>query len=252
MEREHDDAPTAQEELGEVTAALDALTAALDDDSSLDAALQFVCRQVINVVPGADMASVMRVRDGDAQTVACTDAVVFGLDADQYAFGEGPCLDAAATGQILKTDAESARHQWPEFTRRAEAAGVASFLSAPLFIDEQCAGALNLYGRHDHGYRDLDAALLELYLASVEAVLRATARYIRARKEADNLRVALASRAVIDQAKGIIMSTRGIDADQAFAVLVQQSQRENIKVRELAERFVAAVIQSERSRRPRR
>jgi AmiR/NasT family two-component response regulator len=61
----------------------------------------------------------------------------------------------------------------------------------------------------------------------------------RARDTGEQLRIALDSRAVIDQAKGILMALRQISADEAFTLLVEQSQRENVKLRDLATRFVA-------------
>lgn len=60
-----------------------------------------------------------------------------------------------------------------------------------------------------------------------------------AQRTAEQLREALDSRAIIDQAKGILMALRQISAEEAFALLVEQSQRENVKVREVAVRFIA-------------
>ena len=48
------------------------------------------------------------------------------------------------------------------------------------------------------------------------------------------------SRAVIEQAKGVLMVAYGISAERAFDILVWRSQETNIKVRELATRFLAA------------
>jgi AmiR/NasT family two-component response regulator len=59
----------------------------------------------------------------------------------------------------------------------------------------------------------------------------------------EQLRIALVSRGVIDQAKGIIMAARGIGAEAAFGILVRQSQQQNRKVRDLAEEFVRTAIQ---------
>jgi AmiR/NasT family two-component response regulator len=58
------------------------------------------------------------------------------------------------------------------------------------------------------------------------------------REEVEGLRRALASRAVIEQAKGIVMATAGCDADEAFRILVQQSQHQNRKLREVAAELV--------------
>ncbi|MEU4674830.1 ANTAR domain-containing protein [Amycolatopsis sp. NPDC023774] len=233
-------------QLDEVTGALEALTAALDDNGALDTTLQLVCRQLVHVIPGADLASITLVRNGTPTTAACTDRLAFDIDTDQYRAGSGPCLEAAETGKIVRVDVSTADVRWPEFTRSALAAGVASYLAAPLVVDAAHSGSLNLYGYHTHGYRDVEGALLELFVTAVEAALRSTARYLGARREAAQLRTALVSRAVIDQAKGILMGARGIAADEAFQLLVAQSQRENLKLRDCAERLVTAVLREHR------
>jgi GAF domain-containing protein len=229
-------------ELDEVTAALEGLVETLDREDDLEIILQRVCQQVTVAVREADLAGVTRIRDGRPGTAAYTDEVVLGIDCAQYRSG-GPCMEAAATGKVVSINVEDAAERWPEFTRAGLAAGVASYLSAPLVIDSEYYGALNLYSYGYHGFRDLDAALLELFTVAVEGALRSTRRYLAARELAEQLREALVSRAVIDQAKGILMAARGLTAEQAFAVLIEQSQRENVKVRDLASRFVAAITQ---------
>lgn len=53
-----------------------------------------------------------------------------------------------------------------------------------------------------------------------------------------HLERAIENRSVIEQAKGIIMAAAGCCSDAAFAVLVAQSQAQNVKVRTLAEELV--------------
>jgi GAF domain-containing protein len=242
-------ATMVRQQLDEVTGALEALSAALEDTGELTTMLQHVCQQVIQVVPGADMASVTLLRDGKPFTAACTDRRVFDIDADQYRAGSGPCLEAAKTGRIVRVAVESARERWPAFTESAVAAGVASYLCAPLVVDSEHAGALNLYGLHPHGYQELEGMLLELYVTAVETALRATSRYLAAQQQAAHLRTALVSRAVIDQAKGIIMGARGISAEAAFQVLIEQSQQENVKLHDIATRLVTTVTNGDGHRR---
>lgn len=64
------------------------------------------------------------------------------------------------------------------------------------------------------------AALLELYTTAAEAALRSAHRFHVARATIGQLGTALDSRAVIDQAKGILMALHRISADQAFDLLV--------------------------------
>lgn len=60
------------------------------------------------------------------------------------------------------------------------------------------------------------------------------ARIVALAEEVDGLQAKIESRAVIEQAKGVIMSALGCGPDAAFAVLVAQSQAENRKVRDIA------------------
>ncbi|SFB06510.1 GAF domain-containing protein [Amycolatopsis marina] len=227
--------------LDEVAGALEALSGDLDREQELGVLLQRVCEQVVRAVPDADLAGVMMSRDGVPETVAITDERVHDIDDAQYQAGEGPCLRAMGTGELVRSSAEEARERWPDFARALAEAHVGSFLSAPLVIDSQFSGALNLFGLQPHGFQELEARILEIYAIAVETALRSTWRYLQARTKVSQLEQALTSRAVIDQAKGILMAARGLTANEAFQELVKQSQRENVKLRDFAEEFVAKV-----------
>jgi AmiR/NasT family two-component response regulator len=72
-----------------------------------------------------------------------------------------------------------------------------------------------------------------------EAVVK-DAEIVALAQEVDGLQKAMAARSVIEQAKGVLMSTMHIGPDAAFAVLVAASQRENVKLRDLARRIADA------------
>jgi AmiR/NasT family two-component response regulator len=61
----------------------------------------------------------------------------------------------------------------------------------------------------------------------------------RAHEEIDQLKSALATRALIGQATGLLMRDRGLTADQAFAHLIELSSHTNVKLREIAAELVA-------------
>lgn len=69
-------------------------------------------------------------------------------------------------------------------------------------------------------------------------VVLAAMAHDRVEQLADQLRAALASRAVIEQAKGIIMARSRTDAGGAFAILRRSSHRQNVKLREVARQIV--------------
>jgi GAF domain-containing protein len=194
--------------------------------------------QLVESVPGADMASVTVIRGKVGETVASSNERVWAIDSDQYAVGDGPCLEASRTGEVVRVGVEEAHERWPEFARSARAAGVASYLSSPLFIDDEFAGSLNLYSEQAHGFSDFDVALLRLYITAVSAAIANNRRYAKARSLAENLGKALDSRALIDQAIGVVMARRGIGPEQAFDELARESQNSNTKLRDLAARVV--------------
>ena len=73
--------------------------------------------------------------------------------------------------------------------------------------------------------------------AGADALLASTVD--RLRTELDGLRQAMASRAVIEQAKGILMAQHRCGPDQAFDLLRRASQHRNVKVSELAQKVRA-------------
>lgn len=230
--------------LDEITLAMESLTVMLDRGLDLGKMLQAVCEHAVQVVPGADMASITLVREGIPETVASTDRRAVHFDREQYRIGDGPCLRAAETGLPVRVDVGSLGDRWPEFTAAAARLGVASFLAAPLTVEEDMAGAVNLFGFGGHGFGELETKILELYTAAVVFGLRSARRYFDARELVAQLNRALASRAVIDQAKGILMAAHRISAEEAFQLLVKRSQDGNRKLYDVAAEFVAAVTAS--------
>ncbi len=62
--------------------------------------------------------------------------------------------------------------------------------------------------------------------------------YEEAMRTTENLRAALESRAVIEQAKGILMERLKVTADRAFDTLVRVSNDTNTKLRDVAQAVV--------------
>ncbi len=226
--------------LDEVTGALSDLGELLAREEDLGRVLQRSVSQVVLAVQGADMASVSVLRGDVAETVASTSELVWSIDSEQYATGQGPCLEAARTGQFVRVGVTEARERWPAFAASARAAGVESFLSAPLLIDEKFAGSLNLYGQEAYCFDSLDESLLRLYTTAATAAIANARRYAEARGVAENLRRAIGSRAVIDQAIGALMATHRLNAEDAFQLLARESQNTNIKLRDIAARVIDA------------
>ena len=92
---------------------------------------------------------------------------------------------------------------------------------------------LNIYGDVVGGFSDDDEQLSQAFAAQASTVVSNAQAYGRVRLSR-NLATAMESRAVIEQAKGVLMSTHRIDADVAFEVLREISQTSNRKLRDVA------------------
>lgn len=214
------------------------LSWSVSDDDDLLEYLQRCVDMAMRVIPGAHHAGITACTAGETFTAVHTDAVTLDVDSHQYACGEGPCLQAMSTGQIVRVDVATSRIRWPEFTEDAETAGVRSFLAAPLGSDSDRLGALNLYSRDLDGFNADDELLLQVLVAHAARALRDYAALQNARRVVGQLREAMTSRAPIEQAKGILMAARGVSADEAFQLLRAESQNTNTKLHDVAVAFV--------------
>jgi AmiR/NasT family two-component response regulator len=107
-------------------------------------------------------------------------------------------------------------------------------LSLPMSTGSKVIGALNLYSRDADVFSTEEVSIAEVVTAHADVASRVAATLFGHKELAAELRTALESRAAIEQAKGIIMATTRCDADTAFRTLVQQSQHENRKLRDIA------------------
>lgn len=221
--------------LQDVAVGLEDLRVLLDGEEQLTSLLDGLADMAVRAIPRAAAASVTMLRDEGliAWTAAATDEAAVAIDTDQYSSGEGPCLEAARERHAVRSGVEEIRERWPVFADSADKAGMRSYLSVPLLLDDEL-GALNFYGRTADAFDLFDEALVMLFTAAVSAAVVNVRRCVRARERTEELAVALTSRAEIDQAKGVLMAQHAISAEQAFEMLVLRSQRSNTKLREVA------------------
>jgi GAF domain-containing protein len=210
------------------------------DNTSMEAMLQRVAELAKQVIPGVAEASVTLIAHDTAGTAAYTGPLALDLDETQYGRGYGPCLDAAVGEEIQEITDARVETRWPDYTRVAVERGSLSSLSAPVPVREALHGGLNLYAVEAGAFHD--ARELAITFASYAAVaVHNMHLYESTRQLAENLDIAMRSRAVIEQAKGILMSQRRCDAAEAFDLLAAASQRSNRKLRDIAQAIVDGV-----------
>jgi GAF domain-containing protein len=221
--------------------ALHALSQFLVAHKSVGDTLLEVSRITTEVMPAAVMAGVTLLgEDGRPTTGVFTDDQAPEIDVAQYRSGKGPCLDAWRQRRVVRIEVMAeAFSDYPEFAEAASAHGIASTLSLPLVAGDNGVGALNLYSARANGF-SADDETVGVELASAAAIVLANATaYWAAAELSEQLSQAMRSRAVIEQAKGILMArSPELSPDEAFDLLRRASQRENVKLREIAQRLV--------------
>ncbi|ADB74194.1 GAF and ANTAR domain-containing protein [Geodermatophilus obscurus] len=207
---------------------------------SMDDLLQTVADLTNRAMPGDPETSVtLLVRDRPT-TVATTGQMAVDLDESQYDRGHGPCLHAARSGEPTEIADTRTETRWPDYLPRAVEHGNLSSLSVPLVIDEddQVTGALNIYARRAHAFDEDSRAAATRFGPYASVAAGNLYAYRSARRTADNLQAALESRAVIDQAKGVLVERYRLAPDQAFQMLARASMNANRKVRDVADELV--------------
>lgn len=208
-------------------------------ETSMESLLEAVAETAKSVMPGHIEASVFIMTPRRALTVVSTGQLATELDEVQYHEHQGPCLHAAATGELTEIPDTRTEPRWADYARRAAERGNRSSLSVPLLIDDDgTTGALNLYAREAHAFDDESRAVATSFGPYAAVAIGNMSDYRGARELVGNLQAALDSRAVIDQAKGILMERHKITADQAFQLLAHASMTTNIKVRDVADHLV--------------
>ena len=163
------------------------------------------------------------------------------IDRAQYETDDGPCLDAYRNGVILRIDDTMDDDRWTEFASAAFSHGVRSTLSLPLRVKttssapSTCTRARRTPSQTTSRWRRSSSRTQPRRFASAQA-------YSAAQALNEQLRTALASRAVIEQAKGVLMRDHECDAEHAFEMLKHASQHTNRKVRDVAVAIVNDAI----------
>lgn len=224
-----------------LAAMLTAVGGSVRDDDHLAALLKRTAEIAHEAIDGASSCGVSMLFGGLTYTAVHTDELTLEVDRHQYAVGDGPCIEAARTGDIVRVDVDAAEQRWPEFARLAREEGVRSFLAAPLHTQDLKLGSFNLYGTEPAAFDSLDESILSLLTSTVSTAIGDYARVRSAREVAAGLQDALEHRAPIEQAKGILMALHGVDSDAAFRMLSSESQRTNRKLRDIAREFVEKV-----------
>ncbi|MDX8147310.1 GAF and ANTAR domain-containing protein [Lentzea sp. BCCO 10_0061] len=234
------------ERLDEATSALMTLRDGFSGVEPLDEVLQRLAETATRAIQDADAVTVT-VSPEQPRTAAASDASLTEIDEEQYRANRGPCLEAARTLRAVRAVVGDNGTDWPEFDAAADQHGVRAYLSVPILLpdtdhsDARHVGSLNISSYTGTAFDPFDEGLMRLFTTAASAGIANAHRWQRSREKITQLETALLSRAVIDQAKGVLIAVHSCTADEAFAMLVQQSQNKNLKLRDVAQGLLDGV-----------
>ena len=172
-------------------------------------------------------------RDGEPAVFAASHPSLPELMAVQLSCGCGPVLDALGTGEPVGCSDTLGENRWPEFASVALRLGVRCSLTLAYQSGSDTV-CLSLFGARPMMLEADSITVAERLVALGGVVMDIASGYGEARRAARQLRDAAESRAVVDQAKGILMHALGCGADEALQRMRQISQARNMKVTEVA------------------
>lgn len=189
------------------------------------------------IAPPASCGITLR-RGSEVSTVASIGEMASVVDELQYAQGNGPCMQALRNNEVVYVSDMRDETRWEGFRINAVAQGVRSSLSTPLAVGGHGVGALNLYSDQPHRFSDEEVVQTGAFARQASTLLSVVMSQARATEISDQLQDALISRAVIDQALGILMVREQCSATEAFATLRQTSQHRNLKLATVAAELI--------------
>jgi ANTAR domain len=200
---------------------------------SLSQLVDLAARQV----PACSGASAVLWRNGEPAVVTASHPSLPELIDVQIRSGRGPMLDALGRGEPSSCPDTLEETRWPEYASAALRQGVRCSISLAHRSGTE-AVSLSLFSARPRTLGPDSVAIAERLVNLGGSVVGFASEYGEARRAARQLRDAADSRAVVDQAKGVLMHALGLSADEALKRMRQVSQARNLKVTEVAARVI--------------
>jgi GAF domain-containing protein len=225
------------EHMDNIQTVLQELSSLILSEENIETTLQRVAKLAVRVIPNVE-AGLTLLENGKPVSWAATSDWVIEIDRIQYSKGVGPCLAAISDMEQKHAPNLPEDSQWDGFSEEASQHGLNSVLAIPLVVANQSLGSLNLYSTEVDGFDEESVHLATMFAQQAGVAVHNSQLYYNSVKLSQQLEEALVSRAVIDQAKGILMEREGVNADEAFEMLRKASQELNLKVRDIARQIV--------------
>ncbi|MGZ4662087.1 MAG: GAF and ANTAR domain-containing protein [Arthrobacter sp.] len=178
---------------------------------------------------------------GSAGTVASSGQKALMLDELQYEFDEGPCLMASRRQLLVHIPDLTGDDTFPEYNDIAVAHGIRSVLAVPFHLpDNSTQACLNLYSEKARSFGAVALERAQTFVSQASKGLRLAILLGQHSRRAEDLKMAMTSRTVIDMAVGIVIAQNRCNQEEAIRLITAASNHRNLKLRDVA----AAIVES--------
>ena len=236
----------------DLRAGLDDLAGLLAGSLGLPELLTQVAAFTVQAIPGADGAAVTLLHSGDPGVAqrAASAPFVEAIDEIQYVtLDEGPCITAVRDRRAVRSGSLGGEKMWPRFGPRVGRLGVHSALALPLLLPDRVVGAVGVYAHGKDAFDGHAEELGALFATPAAVAVRNAQALAEAHALNAQLRSALSTRPIIDQAIGIIRARTGRSATDAFGQLQAMSQAEHRKLADVAAFVVEEAVRRAQARK---
>jgi GAF domain-containing protein len=173
---------------------------------------------------------------------AVSDARMKHLEELQIRHQEGPCISAFEDKQLVSAEDLAQEIRWPAFSPHAVARGVGAVLASPIPYNQDAVGVVAVMSAQRRPW-SAEAELALLAFTDLAALLIATMLMGEQQTElAAQLQSALNSRAIIEQAKGVLIERQGLSAHAAYQQLRAQARSERRKLAVVSADLVRSAV----------
>lgn len=217
-----------------------ALADSLVDDFDVVELLQLLVDECAAIFDAAAAGILLVSPTGELEVIVSTSERSEFVGLMQLQVGEGPCVEAVTTGQVVSVaDLSHITDRWPAFAAAAGQSGYASLHAIPMRLRASVIGSLNLFGDEIGELNTADATAAKT-LADIATISILQQRTVEASKMAQaQLQRALDSRVVIEQAKGYVAQLEGIDMEGAFQRIRSHARSTQTRLSVVAEEIIA-------------
>jgi GAF domain-containing protein len=215
------------------------LADSLTDDFDVVDLLTLLTDRCVNVLDVAAAGLMLAAPSGELRVLASSSEVIRLVELFELQTEEGPCLDCYRTGEpVSQPDLRGAHGRWPRFAPVAGDAGFRSVHALPMRLRDTVIGALNLFRTTSDVLEEADLVVGRA-MADVATIAILHHRAVtEAQVLTEQLNLALNSRIVIEQAKGMLAERATIGVDEAFEGLRAYARRHGIRLVTVAESVI--------------